>query len=86
VLAAIHQQQGLQALQLQARLLQQRLTRAALDRGETEHTAPVVSQQKSHPSVAKQALPVKHHDQRARCVGHAHSANAVVFLTSSMTA
>ncbi len=62
-LDAIDQQQGLQPLELQARLLQERLTGAALNGGETENTALVVPEQKPHPAVAQQALPIKHHDQ-----------------------
>ncbi len=62
-LDAIDQQQGLQPLELQTRLLQQGLTRAALNGSEAKHTALVVPEQKPHPGVAQQALPVKHHDQ-----------------------
>jgi hypothetical protein len=39
------------------------LTGAALNGGETENTALVVPEQKPHPAVAQQALPIKHHDQ-----------------------
>lgn len=39
---AIHQQQGLKTLDLQARLLQQDLACTALNSGETENTALVV--------------------------------------------
>lgn len=39
---AIHQQQGLKTLDLQARLLQQGLACTALNGGETENTALVV--------------------------------------------
>ena len=84
--AAIDQQQGLQPLDLQTRLVQQSLSGLALYRCETENAPMVVFEEKLHPTDAQQALRVKDDDQGGRWGWRAHSASAVVFLTSSITA
>lgn len=84
--AAINQQQGLQPLDLQTRLVQQSLPGGALYGRETENAPVVVFEEKLHPTVAQQALRVKDDDQGERWRWRAHRASAVVFLTSSITA
>lgn len=49
---AIDQQQGLQVLNLQPSMGQQRLSIHTLDRCEPQHTSPIVAQQEPNPAIA----------------------------------
>ena len=67
--AAIDQQQGLQAIDLQAGLSKQVLPCRVLDRSEAKALPMVVTQQQAHPSTAQQALRVEHDDHGASAGG-----------------
>jgi hypothetical protein len=83
---AVHQQQGLQPLDLSTHLVQQSLAGDPLNGRKTENTPAVMVEQKPHPAVAQQALHIKDQNQGSGFRRQAQSASAVVLLTSSITA